>query len=502
MSLAVVFSRGLAGLAAPLVTVEVHLAGGLPTVNIVGLPDTEVRESRDRVKAALQNAGFEFPARRVTINLAPADLPKESARLDLPIAIGILAASGQVPADVLTKYEFAGELALTGALRPVRGGFAMALAARADKRAFILPAESAAEAACVPTAQIRSAKTLLEVVAHLHRQEALPKATPAGTEATPQPLKIDLSEVRGQTQAKRALEVAAAGRHSLFMVGPPGTGKSMLAQRLATLMPPMGEDEAIEAACVASLVGKFEPAKFGARRFVAPHHSASVAALVGGGKMGNIFPGEISQAHHGTLFLDELAEFQRNALEALREPLETGEIHISRSGGSAVFPAKFQLVAAMNPCPCGYLGHVSSRCRCTPDQVARYRGKISGPLMDRLDLQIEVQAMPAEEMMRPAEGETSDAVRARVVAAVERQLARQGKPNSGLTPSEIDAHCALDEPTGKLLAAAITRLGLSGRAHHRILRVARTIADLAGAQHISTAHLSEAIGYRKGLDKR
>ncbi len=502
MGVAIVFSRGLAGLSSPLVTVEVHLAGGLPAVNIVGLPDTEVRESRDRVKAALQNAGFDFPMSRVTINLAPADLPKESARLDLPIAIGILAASGQVPADVLSKYEFAGELALTGALRPVRASFAMAIAAKADKRVFILPAESAAEAAFVPSAQIRSANTLLEVVAHLHRQSALPKAEPAPVVATGNEIPIDLSDVRGQTHAKRALEIAAAGQHSLFMIGPPGTGKSMLAQRLPTLLPPMAETEAIEAACVASLVGKFDAAKFGVRRFVSPHHSASVAALVGGGRMGAIVPGEISQAHHGVLFLDELAEFQRNALEALREPLETGEIHISRSGGRATFPARFQLIAAMNPCPCGYLGHVSSRCRCTSDQVARYRGKISGPLMDRLDLQIEVSAQPADAMMQPADGETSEAVRTRVLAAVARQHARQGKANSSLAPSEIDGHCALDEPTSKLLAAAITRLGLSGRAHHRILRVARTIADLAGAENISTAHVAEAIGYRKGLDKR
>jgi magnesium chelatase family protein len=501
MSVAVLYSRSLSGVHAPLVTVEVHLSGGLPAINIVGLPEAEVRESRDRVKAALQNAAFEFPQRKVTINLAPADVPKESARFDLPIAIGILAASGQVPAEALKEYEFAGELALTGELRPVRGAFAMALQSRADGRTFVLPAQSAQEAANVPTAQILGPKTLLEVVAHLHGREKLPFASVnASAQATSQTTYPDLNEVKGQAHAKRALEIAAAGRHSMLMIGPPGTGKSMLAQRLPGILPPMTDDEAMESASVLSLIGKFRAERYGERPISTPHHTASAVALVGGGSEPR--PGEISISHKGVLFLDELPEFDRKVLEVLREPLEAGKIHISRAARQAEFPADFQLIAAMNPCPCGYLGHASSRCRCTPDQVLRYRGKISGPLMDRLDLQIEVPSMPAQDMMKAADGEDSAAVRVRVIAAVERQLARQNKPNSRLSPKEIDTHCALDDAAAKLMASAIARLGLSARAHHRILRVARTIADLAGAAAISTAHVAEAIGYRKGLDKR
>jgi magnesium chelatase family protein len=499
MSLAVLYSRSLSGASAPEVTVEVHLAGGLPIINIVGLPEAEVRESRDRVKAALQNAGFDFPQRRVTINLAPADVPKESARFDLPIAIGILAASGQVPAGELKHYEFAGELALTGELRAVRGAFAMVLHARAEGRTFILPKQSAMEAGQVPNTNVLGASTLLEVVAHLHGQQKLGRFDEKKAPFAPQVLP-DLSDVKGQTQAKRALEVAAAGRHSLLMVGPPGTGKSMLAQRLAGILPPMTDDEAMGAAAINSLVGKFDPATYGQRNFRSPHHTASAVALVGGGSEPK--PGEISLAHFGVLFLDELPEFDRRVLEVLREPLEAKKIHISRAARQAEFPADFQLIAAMNPCPCGYLGHVSSRCRCTPDQVIRYRGKISGPLMDRLDLQIEVPAIPADELMRAADGEPSSAVRARVASAYERQIKRQSKPNSALGTKEIDKHCALDEAGLKLMQTAIARLGLSARAHHRILRVARTIADLAGADAISAAHVAESIGYRKALDKQ
>jgi magnesium chelatase family protein len=499
MSLAVLYSRSLSGVDAPLVTVEVHLAGGLPNINIVGLPEAEVRESRDRVKAALQNAGFDFPQRRVTINLAPADVPKESARFDLPIAIGILAASGQVPGDELKHYEFAGELALTGELRPVRGAFAMALHARVDERTFVMPTLSANEAAQVPNASILGAKTLLDVVAHLHGQQKLGLVSAEINKTAPQVV-ADLSDVKGQTQAKRALEVAAAGRHSLIMVGPPGTGKSMIAQRLAGILPPMTDDEAMGAAAINSLVGKFDPASYGVRNFRSPHHTASAVALVGGGSEPK--PGEISLAHFGVLFLDELPEWDRRVLEVLREPLESKKIHISRAARQAEFPADFQLIAAMNPCPCGYLGHVSSRCRCTPDQVIRYRSKISGPLMDRLDLQIEVPAIPADELMRAADGEPSSAVRARVTAAYDTQITRQGKPNSALGTKEIDKHCKLDDAGAQLLQTAITRLGLSARAHHRILRVARTIADLAGAQTIAVSHVAESIGYRKALDKQ
>ncbi len=501
MSLAVLYSRSLSGVAAPLVTVEVHLAGGLPMINIVGLPEAEVRESRDRVKAALQNAGFEFPQRRVTINLAPADVPKESGRFDLPIAIGILAASGQLPTDVLKHYEFAGELALTGELRPVRGAFAMMLYAQRDGRTFIMPKQSAQEAAQVPSAAVLGAGSLLEVVAHLLGREPLAAPTRAATVAhkgaSPLP---DLSDVKGQAQAKRALEVAAAGRHSLIMVGPPGTGKSMLAQRMAGVLPPMTDDEAMASAAINSLVGAFDASHYGQRPYRSPHHTASAVALVGGGSEPR--PGEISRAHHGVLFLDELPEFDRRVLEVLREPLEAKKIHISRAARQAEFPADFQLLAAMNPCPCGYLGHISARCRCTPDQVIRYRSKISGPLMDRLDLQIEVPAIPADELMRAANGEPSSAVRARVTAAYDRQVKRQGKPNAALGTKEIDKHCALDEAGAKLIQTAITRLGLSARAHHRILRVARTIADLAEADALSASHVAEAIGYRKALDKQ
>ena len=499
MSLAVLYSRSLSGASAPLVTVEVHLAGGLPIINIVGLPEAEVRESRDRVKAALQNAGFDFPQRRVTINLAPADVPKESARFDLPIAIGILAASGQLPAEELKHYEFAGELALTGELRAVRGAFAMMLHARGDGRTFIMPKQSAQEASQVPNSNVLGAQTLLDVVAHLHGQQKLGRYSEKSATFAPQVFP-DLSEVKGQTQAKRALEVAAAGRHSLLMVGPPGTGKSMLAQRMAGILPPMTEEEAMSAAAINSLVGKFDPATYGQRVCRSPHHTASAVAVVGGGS--DPKPGEISLAHHGLLFLDELPEWDRRVLEVLREPLESKRIHISRAARQAEFPADFQLIAAMNPCPCGYLGHVSSRCRCTPDQVIRYRGKISGPLMDRLDLQIEVPTIPAEELMRAADGEPSSTVRARVFEAFERQTKRQGKTNSALGTKEIDKYCPLEEAGAKLVQTAISRLGLSARAHHRILRVARTVADLGASEAITASHVAEAIGYRKALDKQ
>ncbi|MCC6379911.1 MAG: YifB family Mg chelatase-like AAA ATPase, partial [Burkholderiales bacterium] len=370
MSVAVVRSRALAGLAAPPVEVEVHIAGGLPGVNLVGLPETEVREARDRVRAALQNANFEFPARKVTVNLAPADLPKESGRFDLPIAIGILAASGQLPAAALDRHEFAGELALTGELRAVRGALAMVLSARHDGRSFVLPQASAAEAALVPEASVHPARTLLEVCAHVAGDAPLARlaAIEGGAANEPMP---DLAEVRGQRQAKRALEIAAAGAHALLMIGPPGAGKSMLAQRLPSLLPPLAEDEALEVAAIASIAGRFDPARWRVRPYRAPHHTASAVAIVGGGSHPR--PGEISLAHHGVLFLDELPEWERRVLEVLREPLESGVVHISRAARQCSFPAQFQLVAAMNPCPCGWLGHPSGRCRCSPDRVAAYR---------------------------------------------------------------------------------------------------------------------------------
>ncbi len=496
MSLAVLYSRALSGMDAAQVTVEVHLANGLPSFTIVGLPEAEVKESKDRVRAALQNCQFELPVKRITVNLAPADLPKESGRFDLPIALGILAASGQIPAERLGEYEYAGELALTGELRPIRGALAMTYHAASCGRAFILPEADAAEAALVEKAAVYPAKSLLQVAAHLAGRDALKRYVPDARPA--QPDYPDLREVKGQAQAKRALEIAAAGGHSLLMSGPPGTGKSMLAARFPGLLPPMSETEALESAAMQSLGGMFDVKVWKARPYRSPHHTASAVALVGGGS--NPRPGEISMAMHGVLFLDELPEFDRGVLEVLREPLETGRITISRAARRADFRAQFQLIAAMNPCPCGYLGHHNGKCRCTPDQVARYRGKISGPLLDRIDLQIEVAAVPQTDLLKQADGETSAQIRARVEAARQRALARQGKPNALLGVSEIEQWCAPDPEGEALLRQAMTRLSLSARAYHRVLKVARSIADLAGSEAILTPHIAEAVQYRR-MDK-
>ncbi len=494
MSLAVLYSRSLAGMDAPLVTVETHLANGLPSFTIVGLPEAEVKEAKDRVRAALQNARFEFPARHITVNLAPADLPKESGRFDLPIALGILAASGQVPARDLAAYEFAGELALTGELRPIRGTLAMMCGASRDGRAFVVPHENAPEAALVEGAKVYAARTLLEVCAHLAGRELLPlcRAAPVAAPDTGP----DLADVKGQAHAKRALEITAAGEHSLIMVGPPGAGKTMLATRLSGILPPMTQQEALCSAALQSLGSAgFDVRNWRRRPFRAPHHTASGVALVGGGS--NPRPGEISLAMHGVLFLDELPEFNRNVLEVLRQPLESGRVTVSRAARQAEFPAEFQLVAAMNPCPCGYLGHYSGKCRCTPDQIARYRNRISGPLVDRIDVQIEVPAVAENDLVRTAGGEPSDIVRARVEAAYGRQHERQGKPNAKLSTREIDRICVPDAAGAMLLKQAISRLGLSARAYHRVLKVARTIADLAGEQPIAGAHIAEAIQFRR-----
>jgi len=478
---------------APEVVVEAHLANGLPAFTLVGLPETEVKEARDRVRAAIQNARYEFPARRITVNLAPADLPKESGRFDLPIALAILAASSQIPADKFRHAEFAGELALTGELRPVRGALAMALATRAAQRQLVLPVQSAAEAALASGVDTLGAASLLEVCAWLAGQTTL--AAPASDMPRAAPDYPDFVDVKGQTATKRALEVAAAGGHSVLMAGPPGTGKSMLAARFPGILPAMNETEALEAAAVQSLNGGFRHEHWQRRPFRAPHHTASAVALVGGG--GNPRPGEISLAHHGVLFLDELPEFSRQVLEVLREPLETGHITISRAARQADFPARFQLIAAMNPCPCGYLGHPTQACRDTPDQIARYRTRISGPLLDRIDIQISVPALTQDELMQAATGESSAAIRGRVQAARDRQMQRQGKPNAALGTQEIDQLCRLDAAGETLLKQAIARLNLSARAYHRVLKLARSVADLAGTETIGTAHLAEAIQYRR-----
>jgi magnesium chelatase family protein len=478
---------------APEVVVEAHLANGLPAFTLVGLPETEVKEARDRVRAAIQNARYEFPARRITVNLAPADLPKESGRFDLPIALAILAASGQIPKDKFTTCEFAGELALTGELRPVRGALAMALATRAAQRHLVLPAASAIEAKLAAGAEVWAATSLLEVCAWLGGQGSL--AIPLPEAVAHLPDYPDFSEVKGQASVKRALEVAAAGGHSILMSGPPGTGKSMLAARFPGILPAMNEDEALEAAAVQSLNNAFRTEHWMRRPFRAPHHTASAVALVGGG--GNPRPGEISLAHHGVLFLDELPEFSRQVLEVLREPLETGRITISRAARQADFPARFQLVAAMNPCPCGYLGHRNNKCRCSPDQVARYRARISGPLLDRIDIQIEVPALSESELTQATVGETSAAIRERAQAARDQQITRQGKSNAALSTKDIELHCAIDASGENLLKQAISRLSLSARAYHRILKLARTIADLAGSPGVTAQHIAEAIQYRR-----
>ena len=492
------YSRALSGMDAPEVVVEVHLANGLPMFTIVGLPEAEVKESKDRVRAAIQTAQFEFPARRITVNLAPADLPKESGRYDLPIALGILAASGQIPTEPLARYENAGELALTGELRPIRGALAMTYHMQhkttGSKRAFILPHLSAQEASLVKDAIIYPANSLLEVCAHLSGHTALHQYE---SNAQIQSINYaDFNEVKGQNQAKRALEIAAAGGHSVLMSGPPGTGKSMLAGRFAGILPSMTEAEALESAAIQSLNGSYKLENWKRRPYRSPHHTASGVALVGGGGIPR--PGEISLAHNGVLFLDELPEFDRKVLEVLREPLESGKITISRAARQADFPASFQLLAAMNPCPCGYLGHFNNKCRCTPDNVARYKAKISGPLLDRIDLLITVPALKEEELTSSFVAENSDAIRARVEAARELQLKRQGKANFALGSLEIDQFCQPDDAGLMLLKTAISRLNLSARAYHRILKVARTIADLGGEAAIKSAHIAEAVQYRRG----
>ena len=503
MAMATVLSRAQHGMDAPLVRVEVHVCSGLECMTIVGLPEAVVKESRDRVRAAIANCHFKVPDGRITVSLSPADLPKEGGRFDLPIAIGILLASHQLPASAaatLDKCELYGELSLGGEVRPVKGALLAAVAAARAGHSLIIPADNAAEASLVARCNAAVATHLLEVVGHMLGSASLEFV--AGTGACPQqPTAFpDLDEVRGQAHAKRALEIAAAGEHSLLFIGPPGTGKSMLAQRLSGLLPAMTETEALEAASVRSVSGtRINLATWRMRSFRSPHHTASAAALVGGGPRPR--PGEISLAHHGVLFLDELPEFDRRVLEVLREPLESGTITISRAARQAEFPASFQLIAAMNPCPCGYLGDSTGRCRCTAEKVQRYRSRISGPLLDRLDMHVEVLRVPLEALRMPtSQIEKSATVAERVCRARELQRGRQGCTNARLSNRQVEQLCRPTPPALTLLERAATVLGLSARAHHRVLKLARTIADLGNQPDIQPLQVSEALSLRK-LDR-
>ena len=501
MSLATVFSRGRQGIHSPLVTVEVHISNGLPSLSIVGLPETAVKESKDRVRGAIQNSRFKFPSSRITVNLAPADVPKEGGRFDLPIALGILAASRQLNNDDLDAFECAGELSLGGELRVIDGALPIALATRTANRKLIIPTANAQEAALVTDAQVLAANHLLEVCAHINGQKLLNPVlfTPLHSDSKDC---LDFRDVDGQYHVKRAFEVAAAGAHNLLMLGPPGTGKSMMAARLPTILPPLTEAQSLETAAIASISDLgFKPDLWRQPPFRSPHHTASAPALVGGGN--NPKPGEISLAHNGALFLDELPEFERKVLEVLREPLETGYVTISRAKHRAEFPARFQLIAAMNPCHCGYLGDSSGRYHCTPDQIKRYRSRISGPLLDRIDIHVEVPRV-SNQMLRGKllrQEESSDIIRKRVVDARARALSRCGKQNSMLRPPEIKQYCSIGDEGHQLLEQAVNRLGLSHRAYHRILKLGRTIADLDDSASISVKHLSEAISYRR-LDRK
>jgi len=506
MSLALVYTRAKLGINAPLVSIEVHLSNGLPGIHMVGLPETAVKESKDRVRSAIINSHFEFPARRITVNLAPADLPKEGSRFDIAIAIAILAASDQLPRDQLQNYEFIGELALSGDIRPVDAILPAALACADHNKQLIIANNNAPEAALVSNLSILPARHLLEISAHFHQRQSLkPWANQSTTQsAGSQPgkeLDNELNEVIGQCHAKRALEIAATGGHNLLFYGPPGTGKTMLASRLPGILPTLTNEQALEVAAIYSVAGKGLRPHIWSRPFRAPHHTASAAALVGGGSKPS--PGEISLAHQGVLFLDELPEFSRRVLEVLREPMESGEIMISRVAAQSRYPANFQLIAAMNPCPCGFLG--SQRCNCTPDQINRYRSKISGPLLDRIDLQVQVSKIENRELLNQrarVKAESNQQIQQRISAARERQINRQGKINNQLSSLELKTICPLNGEQQTLMDSAINRFALSTRGFYRVLRVARSIADLESRETVATEDYQEALSYRITSESR
>jgi magnesium chelatase family protein len=495
MNLAITYSRASIGINAPIVTVETHISNGLPALNIVGLPETVVKESKDRVRSAIITSHFEFPMKRITVNLAPADLPKQGGRYDLPIALGILAASNQIPSDEFGDYEFAGELALSGQLRAISSILPLALATKTAGRNLIFPIQNVPEAELIENIQLFPANHLLDVCRHFLKKTRL---SPHTTKTMPvrKFCYQDLKEVKGQHHAKRALEIAAAGQHSLLLIGPPGVGKTLLSNCLPGILPPLDEEEASELAAIQSVAGiKPQAENWRKRPFRSPHHSSSSFALIGGGNPPK--PGEISLAHHGVLFLDEFPEFKRQALEALREPLEAGSISISRATIQVKYPAKFQLIAAMNPCPCGQYSPQQTDCTCLPDQVRRYQSRISGPLLDRIDLQTELQTLPTSLLTSEnINTESSSEVALRVFHARNKQLKRSQKPNAYLTPRELLATCHLGKQESTFLENFITKKKLSARVYHRALKVARTIADLDQSCKVNLDHLKEAFSYR------